>query len=144
MLDAIGFISYLGIQTSMISSEVVPFLILAIGVDNMFIIVRAEKSIDSSIEDPNERIAKSMSIVGPSILTAAICEFLAFMVGILTKVPALQSFCLTAAIAVIIDFIFQITAFVAILSLDNSRIKNHRADILPCIVLRNVKSQEKT
>ena len=136
MVDAIGFISYMGIQTSMISSEVVPFLILAIGVDNMFIIIRAEKAVDPSIVEVDERIGHALSTVGPSILTAAICEFLAFMVGILTKVPALQSFCLTAAVAVIIDFILQITAFVAVVSLDNRRIQQNRADIIPCITVK--------
>ena len=38
---SMGFISYLGIGFTMISAEVIPFLILAIGVDNMFIIKNA-------------------------------------------------------------------------------------------------------
>lgn len=33
-----GGTSYLGVKSSMISLEVIPFLVLAIGVDNMFII----------------------------------------------------------------------------------------------------------
>jgi len=41
VLSAIGIWSYFKIGMSLISSEVVPFLILAIGVDNMFIIMRA-------------------------------------------------------------------------------------------------------
>jgi hypothetical protein len=36
-----GLISYMGIGFTMISGEVIPFLILAIGVDNMFIIKNA-------------------------------------------------------------------------------------------------------
>lgn len=35
----------------MISAEVVPFLILAIGVDNMFLIARAERSINKQVTD---------------------------------------------------------------------------------------------
>lgn len=41
LLASMGFISYLGIGFTMISAEVIPFLILAIGVDNMFIIKNA-------------------------------------------------------------------------------------------------------
>ena len=40
---AIGLTSAFGIALSMISIEVVPFLILAIGVDNMFIISMGER-----------------------------------------------------------------------------------------------------
>jgi Niemann-Pick C1 protein len=38
MLGSIGVISFMDIGLTMISAEVIPFLILAIGVDNMFII----------------------------------------------------------------------------------------------------------
>jgi Niemann-Pick C1 protein len=36
----------------------------------------------------------------------------------LTKIPALESFCLVAGIGVIADFLLQITVFVAALTLD--------------------------
>jgi len=41
LLCSIGLAGYLGIGLSMISAEVVPFLVLAIGVDNMFILSNA-------------------------------------------------------------------------------------------------------
>lgn len=41
LICSIGLAGYLGIGLSMISAEVVPFLILAIGVDNMFILSNA-------------------------------------------------------------------------------------------------------
>jgi hypothetical protein len=41
VLASMGLISFLGIGFTMISAEVIPFLILAIGVDNMFIIKSA-------------------------------------------------------------------------------------------------------
>ena len=133
LLIAMGLCSYAGMGMTMISSEVVPFLILAIGVDNMFIIVRAERMVDVGVQDPIERLAKGLSNVGPSITTAATCEFLAFVVGLMTDIPALQSFCLVAAIAVFFDFLFQVTAFVAVASLDNQRIRSLRYDVVLCI-----------
>lgn len=38
VVSSMGVIAYIGIGFTMISAEVIPFLVLAIGVDNMFII----------------------------------------------------------------------------------------------------------
>ena len=54
-------------------------------------------------------------------MTATICEALAFLVGSLTKMPALQSFCLQAAFAIIFNFLFQIFTFVVALIYDEER-----------------------
>jgi Niemann-Pick C1 protein len=89
----------------MISAEVVPFLILAIGVDNMFLISRAEREIPKFVVGVDQRIAFALKEIGPSIFTAAFCEALAFFIGMLTDVPALQNFCLVAGLGVIADFI---------------------------------------
>lgn len=54
----------------------------------MFIIIHASQSIKnaSSLED---KMGKTLEMVGPSITTAAVCETLSFLVGALTKMPAL-------------------------------------------------------
>ena len=101
----------------MISAEVVPFLILAIGVDNMFIIANANKRAEAFDLPIHKQLGEALREVGPSISTAAVCEFLAFIVGFTTNIPALQSFCLTAALAVFFDYLFQITVFIAVLAM---------------------------
>jgi len=116
----------------MIAAEVVPFLILAIGVDNMFLISRAEREIPETITNVEERIGFAMKEIGPSIFTAAFCEALAFFIGLFTDVPALQNFCLVAGLAVVIDFFLQMTIFVGALAIDNKRIQNDRADLICC------------
>lgn len=115
VLCSIGCISLLGFGLSLISSEVVPFLILAIGVDNMFILSHSlERTKDENIE---KRVGRALASVGPSISSAAFCEILAFLTGVLTKAPALVVFCLLAAFAVFFDYLFQITTFMGMLSL---------------------------
>lgn len=133
VIVAIGITCYLDIPLTMISAEVVPFLILAIGVDNMFLISRAERSVPTHITNMELRVAYAMKEIGPSIFAAAFCESLAFFIGMLTDVPALYSFCLVAGVAVVADFILQITIFLAALALDGKRIQNNRADIVFCI-----------
>jgi len=104
--SSFGILSYLNEKLTMISVEVVPFLILAIGVDNMFLISRAERVIPKEITDPKERIALAMREIGPSIFVAAFCEALAFFIGQRTDIPALRSFCMVAGIAVLTDFVY--------------------------------------
>jgi len=132
--SSFGLLSYLDQKLTMISLEVVPFLILAIGVDNMFLISRAERVVPPQIKDPKERIAFAMREIGPSIFVAAFCEALAFFIGQRTDIPALQSFCLVAGVAVVTDFIFQITIFLPALYYDRLRIDSNRYDICCCCV----------
>jgi Niemann-Pick C1 protein len=122
LIIAIGLTFYGLVPLTMISAEVVPFLVLAIGVDNMFLISRAERSVPAHITDMELRVAYAMKEIGPSIFTAALCEGLAFFIGMLTAVPALWSFCLVAGLSVFADFILQITLFLAALTLDGKRI----------------------
>ena len=131
---AIGLTFYGNNKLTMISAEVVPFLILAIGVDNMFLISRAEREIPKYVTDVRERIAFALKDIGPSIFAAAVCESLAFFIGMLTDVPALQNFCLVAGLAVTVDFVLQMTVFVGALALDVQRIADNRADI--CCLFR--------
>ena len=79
------------------------------------------------------RVRHGLREVGPSILTATICEALAFLVGSLTKMPALQSFCLQAAIAIVFNFLFQIFTFVVMLIYDEERRKAGRYDVICCV-----------
>lgn len=61
----------MGVGFTMISGEVIPFLILAIGVDNMFIIKSAIER--QEFEKMEDRVAHGLKEVGPNITTAAVC-----------------------------------------------------------------------
>ena len=117
VLSSMGLISYMGIGVTMISGEVIPFLILAIGVDNMFIIKNAVER-QTQFNKLEDKVAHGLKEVGPNITTAAICEALAFLVGSLTKMPALQNFCIQAAFAIMFNYVFQLTTFVVVLIMD--------------------------
>lgn len=56
-----------------------------------------------------------------------------YTIGAMSTMPAVRIFSLYAAAAVFFDFLLQITAFVAILSLDSKRQENNRLDVLCCI-----------
>eukprot|EP00644_Phytophthora_capsici_P009276 jgi/Phyca11/563749/estExt2_Genewise1.C_PHYCAscaffold_130087 len=114
----------LQMEVTMITLEVVPFLVLAIGVDNMFILTN-EFDPEDELLMMKQVMGETMVNVGPSIVVAAIAETLAFLVGALTRIPALTSFCVVAALAVAADFALQMTWFASALVLDARRSKVH-------------------
>lgn len=144
VVSSIGFYSYCGIAGTLIIFEVIPFLVLAVGVDNIFIIVQhfehAKMEKHPSIEIC---LATTISRIGPSILLTASSESIAFALGSLTPMPAVQIFSLYAFMAVLIDFLLQITCFVSILSLDAKRQQSGRPDLCCCVSTKSTAEEDK-
>ncbi|XP_039006972.1 NPC intracellular cholesterol transporter 1-like isoform X1 [Hibiscus syriacus] len=132
VLGSVGLFSAFGVKSTLIIMEVIPFLVLAVGVDNMCILVHAVKR--QPLELPlEERISNAMVEVGPSITLASLSEILAFAVGGFTPMPACRVFSLFAAVAVLLDFLLQVTAFVSLIVFDCLRAEDNRIDCFPCI-----------
>ncbi|KAK9109479.1 hypothetical protein Sjap_017539 [Stephania japonica] len=103
-----------------------------VGVDNMCILVHAVKRQPSDM--PLEgRISNALVEVGPSITLASLSEIMAFTVGSFIPMPACRVFSMFAALAVFLDFLLQVTAFVALIIFDFLRTKDDRVDCFPCI-----------
>ncbi|KNZ45717.1 hypothetical protein VP01_786g3 [Puccinia sorghi] len=147
---SVGLFSLLGIKITLIIAEVIPFLVLAIGVDNVFILANEVSRQNSKAyaslargglgfngmegllvnEDDDDveglpsvetRIARATSRMGPSVLLSASCEALAFALGAIVGMPAVRNFAIYAAGAVIINTLLQMTVF------------QNKVDCLPCI-----------
>ena len=139
VISSIGFYSYCGVAGTLIIFEVIPFLVLAVGVDNIFIIVQHfENTNHDNYPSIDIRLATTISRVGPSILLTATSESIAFVFGSLTPMPAVQIFSLYAFMAVLIDFLLQITCFVSILSLDARRQASDRPDLCCCLSMKSI------
>uniref|UniRef100_A0A0K8UN34 Niemann-Pick C1 protein n=1 Tax=Bactrocera latifrons TaxID=174628 RepID=A0A0K8UN34_BACLA len=137
---SLGFWSYLGVTTTMLAIEVLPFLVLAVGVDNIFIMVHAYHRLDRrEYKDVAEAIGVAMGQVGPSILQTAGSEFACFAIGAISTMPAVKTFAMYAAAAILLNFFFQITAFVAFMALDERRSESGRFDLFCCVKDSNKK-----
>ena len=132
---SVGLFSAAGVKVTLIIAEVIPFLVLAVGVDNIFLIVHEFDRVNLSHPDEeiDERVAKALGRIGPSILLSATTETVAFAIGAAVGMPAVRNFAAYAAGAVFINAILQITMFVSVLALNQRRVESLRADCFPCI-----------
>lgn len=164
--SSVGFFSLIGVKTTLIIAEVIPFLVLAVGVDNVFILVHeldrlnllhgANASValqggslpmprsptqshrspfqstqDNSIDggslpsflSSEERVARTLAKIGPSILLSTVSETVAFALGALVPMPAVRNFALYAAGSVLLNALLQATVFVSALAIDLKRVE---------------------
>ncbi|KAF7301480.1 SSD domain-containing protein [Mycena indigotica] len=178
--SSVGFFSFMGVKVTLIIAEVIPFLVLAVGVDNVFILVHEldrqnllhgpnaaptthgpgfatpisptsnshRSPFDSTQDDVDvdaasmplylsaeERVARTLAKMGPSILLSTITETVAFGLGALVPMPAVRNFALYAAGSVFLNAVLQVTVFVSALLLDLRRVEASRVDCFPFIRL---------
>lgn len=130
---SIGFFSWVGLKATLIIVEVIPFIVLAVGVDNIFLIVHELDRVNVSCPDQmvEERVARALGRMGPSILFSALTETVAFALGAAVGMPAVRNFAAYAAGAVLINALLQMTMFVSFLSLNQMRVEDHRCELWP-------------
>lgn len=178
---SVGFFSLCGVKVTLIIAEVIPFLVLAVGVDNVFILVH-ELDRQNLLHGPNaalapasaahghtfpsmsptssshrtpftsqddeldtasvphylpseERVARALAKMGPSILLSTVTETVAFGLGAMVPMPAVRNFALYAAGSVFLNAFMQITVFISAMALDLKRVESNRVDCFPCIQL---------
>ncbi|ORZ33057.1 hypothetical protein BCR44DRAFT_1439021 [Catenaria anguillulae PL171] len=113
---AMGIMAWAQVPASFILLEVLPFLALAIGVDNVFLLVEALHAV-TLFPNTKARVATALSRQGPGFLLSFTCEVLVFLAAALIDIPAVSAFALYAATTVACLFFLQCTMFVAVLSL---------------------------
>jgi Niemann-Pick C1 protein len=114
----------------------IPFLIIGLGVDDMFVIM-------SSLDKMRKKhknlplpqiIAFTMQHSGTAITITSLTNIVVFLVGMKTTVPALNSYYFTAAPCILMTYIFVVTFFVAVVTLDEQRIAAMRNFLMPCFI----------
>uniref|UniRef100_A0A336K5W7 CSON002459 protein n=1 Tax=Culicoides sonorensis TaxID=179676 RepID=A0A336K5W7_CULSO len=128
---SLGIFGFAGVSTTMLTIEVIPFLVLAVGVDNIFILVQTFNRLERH-EDVSKGLGIALGEVGPSLLLTAASECFCFSIGALSNMPAVKTFAYFSTVAIFLDFVFQTTAFVALIALDEKRCRNMRYDLVCC------------
>ncbi|XP_065069855.1 patched domain-containing protein 3-like isoform X2 [Rhopilema esculentum] len=118
--------------------SILPFLILGIGVDDVFVIIQSyeivSKELPADCSMPY-KLAATMKSAGVAISITSMTDVIAFLVGATTVLPALQSFCVYAGLGILAVYFFAITIFAACLALDIKRKEQNRDACCCCITL---------
>ena len=114
------------------SIGVLPFLIIGVGVDDMFIILDELDRTDFTLPT-REILATVLSKIGGSITMTTLTDLVAFAVSTMSVLLGIQIFCIYAAVGITFSYLMMMTFFVAFLVYEIARIKNSRCDIVPCI-----------
>ncbi|GFO10919.1 patched domain-containing protein 3 [Plakobranchus ocellatus] len=134
ILVAYGLATAMDVIYSPIHS-IMPFLILGIGVDDMFVVVETWKNLrpEEAKVDLPLKLALTLSRSGVSITVTSITDIVAFGIGASTVIPALSAFCIYASLGVFAMYVLVSTLFSAVLAIDERRVRSRRDACLPCL-----------
>eukprot|EP00092_Neocalanus_flemingeri_P023513 GFUD01025500.1.p1 GENE.GFUD01025500.1~~GFUD01025500.1.p1 ORF type:complete len:1021 (+),score=134.31 GFUD01025500.1:157-3219(+) len=143
MILGYGLCSLFGLFYSA-AHTVIPFILLGIGIDNIFVITQTFNTLETTSTPAPlaERFGQTMKHAGVAVSVTTFTDVIAFFVGSNTVLPGLQSFCIYAAVAIFAIYALQVTHFVAWFSLDVRRQNAHRDGCLCCYTHKNFKSYE--
>lgn len=134
IICGLGFGMWLGVPFISIVGFL-PFLVLGIGLDDMFIVVNEFDRLPRDLSVVR-RISTVMASTGSSITMTTVTTLAAYLISTSTNFLAIRYFCLYATFCIAFSYLFVVSFFVAALSLDGRRIKVGRLDCVPCFFAR--------
>lgn len=122
VLASFTICGFLKINLAQIPQEAYPFVVLVIGLENIFRLINAVLAYPP--EMPNtQRIANGIGDIGHASVASAAQNLLILWLLSLVVSPGVAAFCAFAAVALLFDYFFLITFFVAVLNVDIRRLE---------------------
>ncbi|VDM42383.1 unnamed protein product, partial [Toxocara canis] len=122
IITSFGLLHVLGVRLIQIAL-ITPFLVLSIGIDDMFIMMATWNRILS-----HNKTAPLLTLVQQtyeqcvcSMLLTSVDNVLVFTVGTLSMFPIMRIFCLYCVVSLLLVFVFQMTFFGACIALDGAK-----------------------
>ncbi len=122
MIMSVSICALLGIRLTLVPWELLPFVIVVVGSENMFSLVKAIVDTPLSLTVPS-RIAHGLGKVGVPITLTTLADILLLLViAFFIGVRAVREFCIFAVFSLIADWFLQMTFFITVLSIDMQRL----------------------
>ncbi|XP_067674728.1 patched domain-containing protein 3-like [Haliotis asinina] len=139
ILAGIGLVCLCGVKWVKVVG-IMPIMVLAVGVDDMFLMMSAwaETNIHGDDWDVPTRLGHTFRKAGVGITITSITDFLAFMVGATSDFLGIRNFCIFTGAAMLSCFLFQTTFFAGCMSLQLRRVEASRH----CCTCHKITSRE--
>ncbi|XP_069715551.1 patched domain-containing protein 3 [Phaenicophaeus curvirostris] len=136
VLSSFGLMLFCGVPF-VVTVASAPFLILGVGVDDMFIMIASwEQSLRKKDKsDVKSLLAETYAEAALSVTITTLTDVLAFFIGTWTPFPSVRSFCLYTGTAFVFCYIYTLTFFGAIIVLNYKREQGNR-HWLTCMPVR--------
>jgi patched 2 protein len=132
ILSGFGFTSLIDIKISPIQGGVVPFLALAIGVDDVFVLSNTLRSYlsDARLQTmakgsviPEREMRLTLALAGPSVILTTFTVLAAFFISSVNPMPISQWFCWQMGITASIHTVGLMLIFFPVMAIDARRCK---------------------
>lgn len=107
--------------------NLMPFLLIGIGVDDMFVICNAVDQTDMKAS-AKERVRKAIEHAGPSITITSMTNALAFAFGSLQSLTSLRSFCIFASVCIVMLYLTVMSVFLCVVIWDTERVSRKKGE----------------
>ncbi|XP_054673761.1 patched domain-containing protein 3 [Grus americana] len=127
VLSSFGLMLFCGVPF-VVTVANAPFLILGVGVDDMFIMIASWEQSTRKKEKSNVKslLAETYAEAALSVTITTLTDVLAFFIGTWTAFPSVRSFCLYTGTAFVFCYIYTMTFFGAIIVLNHKREQGNR------------------
>uniref|UniRef100_A0AC35FVD7 SSD domain-containing protein n=1 Tax=Panagrolaimus sp. PS1159 TaxID=55785 RepID=A0AC35FVD7_9BILA len=143
-IAGLGLSSMIGVNFNAATTQIVPFLTLGLGIDDMFLLLHNYQELYLYSVRKNE-IGVLLKETGMSICITSFNNILAFVAGIILPIPALRSFCAQTAILLCFNLLTTMFLFPALIASDLRRRKAGIRDMTPtCIPKGKITPTEST
>ncbi|XP_008637546.1 PREDICTED: patched domain-containing protein 3 [Corvus brachyrhynchos] len=127
VLSSFGLMLFCGVPF-VVTVANAPFLILGVGVDDMFIMIASWEQSSRKKEKSSVKslLAETYAEAALSVTITTLTDVLAFFIGTWTAFPSVRSFCLYTGTAFVFCYVYTMTFFGAVLVLNHKREQENR------------------